>query len=142
MSKPSGGLTALIVDDDLGFVWWLGDRFHEAGYQIVPALNAPQADALVKDLNLKINVAVVNPGLTRIRALIKRLRQADGAVKIIAIRNATGSDTISIQPDATLERPSGWEPVSRDEWLRKLRRILRRAEQTVAMPKISGYPSP
>jgi hypothetical protein len=82
------GPTALIVDDDLGFVWWLGERFHEAGYQPAPALNPRQAGFLVKELNLKITVVVVNPGLPGARKLIKTqiARPLRSSLSVIRLR--------------------------------------------------------
>jgi DNA-binding response OmpR family regulator len=142
VSESSGGPTVLIVDDDLGFVCWLGERFHEAGYRSLPALNARQAGSLAKELNIKINVLVVNPGLRGVRRLIKTLNHADSPpVKVILIRDPASSTAIVIRAHAILERPSGWEVVSRHEWLRKLRRILKEVEDTAAIGKISGYPS-
>lgn len=132
---------ALIVDDDLGFVWWLGDRFHEAGYRTVPALDARQASSIVKELNLKIDVVVVNPALRGVQRLINTLSHAESPpLKIIVIRDPTPSRTILIRADGILERPSGWGPASRHEWLRKLRRILKQAQETAGIHKISGYP--
>jgi hypothetical protein len=141
VSKFSVGPTALIVDDDLGFVWWLGERFHEAGYQPAPALNPRQAGFLVKELNLKITVVVVNPGLPGARKLIKTLSHSNSPpLKIILIRDPIASTNVLIRAHATLERPSGLEAASRPEWLRELRRILNQAEETAAIPKMSGYP--
>jgi DNA-binding NtrC family response regulator len=125
VSKPSGGPTALIVDDDLGFVCWLSERFNEAGYRSVPALNSRQAGSIVKELNLKITVVVVNPRLPGIPKLIKNLNDVDrSSLKVIVIRDSTVSTPVLFRVDETLERASGWEAPSRHEWLRKLRMIL------------------
>ena len=142
MSKLSGGPTALIVDDDLGFVYWIGQRFHEAGYQPVPALNVRQAVSLINELDLKISVVVVNAGLRSIRKFIKTLSQTQSLVKIILIRDPRAPTTVVVRAHAIVERPSGWEPASRHEWLRKLRRILSHADETVSITKITGHPPP
>jgi hypothetical protein len=141
VTKPSGGQIALIVDDDLGFVWWLGERFHEAGYRPVPALTVRQAISIVKELNIKIPVVVVNPGLPGVRKLIRSLSQVDQpAVKVILIGDTTSPPSTLIRAHGTLERPSAWESVSRFEWLRKLRMILKQVEETAVSPKTSSYP--
>ena len=142
VSKLSGGPTALIVDDDLGFVYWIGQRFHEAGYQPVPALNVRQAVSLINELDLKISVVVVNAGLRSIRKFIKTLSQTQSLVKIILIRDPRAPTTVVVRAHAIVERPSGWEPASRHEWLRKLRRILSHADETVSITKITGHPPP
>jgi ActR/RegA family two-component response regulator len=141
LSQHTAGPTVLIVDDDLGFVWWLGELFHEAGYRPVPALSARQAISLVKEVNLKVAVAVVNPELRGARKLIKTLRQAESRlVKIVLIRDPTALTTVVVGAHAILERPSDWEPPSRHEWLRKLRRILKEAEETAAILNIGEHP--
>lgn len=115
----------MIVDDDLGFVCWLSERFNEAGYRSVPALNSRQAGSIVKELNLKITVVVVNPRLPGIPKLIRNLNDVDrSSLKVIVIRDSTVSTPVLFRVDETLERASGWEAPSRHEWLRKLRMIL------------------
>src|SRR5258708_6666649 len=69
--EPLGGPTILIVDDDLGFVCWLGEIVTEAGYQAVPALDSLQAAALVNELNLQIDLVVMNPGLPGVSQMIE-----------------------------------------------------------------------
>ena len=136
MSKPSVGPGALIVDDDLGFVCWLSERFKDVGHLCVPALNARQAMYLVKKLALKITVVVVNPELPGVRGLIKALNNTNTSpLRVIVIRDPTASKTILLRSHAMLERPSGWEVASRHEWLRKLRMALKQAEQTAANSK-------
>jgi DNA-binding NtrC family response regulator len=142
VSKPSSGPTVLIVDDDLGFACWLGEMFHEAGYRSAPALSARQAVSFVKELNLKVAAVVVNPSLPGVRKLIKTLSQTHcRLVKVILIRDPAAPATLAIRAHARLERPSGWEPASRHEWHRKLKRILEEAEEAAASARISGYPS-
>ena len=143
MSKPSGGPIALIVDDDLGFIWWLGERFHEAGYRAVPALSPTQAGTLVKELDLKITVLVLNPGLRGVQRFMKTVSQRQSLpVKIIHIWDPSVPTTAGLRAHAIVERPSGLEPASRHEWLRKLRRILGHTDQAVSIIKIPVHPPP
>jgi CheY-like chemotaxis protein len=141
VSKPTDGATALIVDDDLGFVCWLSERLNEAGYQCVPALNAHQAGHIVNEMNLKISVVLANPQLRGIRKLTKTLNNSDGpSLKIILIRDATMPTFSPLWAHAVLERPSGQEPASRHQWLRKLRMTLRQAEGMTPVRRISAQP--
>jgi hypothetical protein len=36
-------VTVLIIDNDLGFMFWLGQILSEAGYAVLPAKSAPEA---------------------------------------------------------------------------------------------------
>jgi hypothetical protein len=116
--------------------------FHEAGYRSAPALSVRQAFSFVKEFNLKVAVMVVNPNLPGVRKLIKTLSQTHSRLaKIILIRDRAALTTVVIRAHARLERPSGWEPASRHEWRRKLKRILEEAEEAAANARIGGYPS-
>lgn len=112
----------LILDEDLGFVFWLGEIFSEAGCRTVPALNSAQALSITRELKLQVDIVVVDLGLAGVSAMIQAM--SDGrSLKIVAIR---GDDDAgyAIQPHATLERPSASSPFSREDWLARVRRLL------------------
>ncbi len=128
MKEPQGPHTVLIVDDDVAFVWWLGETFTEADYQPVPALNSTEARSLIDSLDAKVNVLVVNPALPAVAALVESLESADRDLKVVLIQDGRTSKAPRFRYDATLARPRGWEPVSREDWLRKLRTLLKQLE--------------
>ena len=68
MNEPSPAPAILIVDEDVGFLWWLGELFHEAGYRSIPALNSQQALSLAKNVPGGIDLLIVSPGLKGSRA--------------------------------------------------------------------------
>jgi hypothetical protein len=114
----------LIVDEDLGFIWWLGQIFSQAGCQVVPTLSSDQTLSLARDLNLKVDLVVVNPELSGISELIQAL-SSTRPPKVVAIRNHDSNIRVALPAHATLERPSGWGPVSEKEWLGCVRRLVK-----------------
>src|SRR5260370_6183096 len=46
--------TVLIVDRELGFVFWLSQALDEAGYRAFPAKSIPDANNLLLELNIEI----------------------------------------------------------------------------------------
>src|SRR5579862_1947430 len=57
--------TVLILDDDLRFGFWLGHLLDAATvYSALPARSVPDATLLVRQLNLKVDVLVINLALT------------------------------------------------------------------------------
>jgi hypothetical protein len=114
----------LIVDEDLGFVWWLSEIFSEAGCQVVPALNSEQTVSITRELNLEVDVVVANPDLTGIREMIKTL-STSRVPKIVAIRDGDADAAGTVRAQASLKRPSGWGPVSRQEWLGCVRGVVK-----------------
>src|SRR6266567_7259909 len=63
--------TALIADDDLGFVWWLGQVLAEVGIRGVPALTYRQGLARIKMLKGHIDLVIANPDLPGSSKLIE-----------------------------------------------------------------------
>jgi DNA-binding NtrC family response regulator len=123
-TERSRATVVLIVDEDLGFLWWLGQMFNQAGCQVVPTLNSEQAASIVRDLKLEVDLIVVNPALACIPELIHSL-STSRSPKIVAIRNNDGHVQKTIRAHATLERPSGWAPVSEKEWLGSVRKLVK-----------------
>jgi len=133
VSEPSGAHTLLIVDNDVGFMWWLGELLLEADYHAVPALNCSQALAAVKRFNLEIDLLVVNPALTGVPRLLASLERPGHDLRIVLIREGPiGLKYPGFRYDATLTRPSSGDPITRTDWLRKLRTLLRQIETTPA----------
>jgi len=124
VTEPSRAPVVLIVDEDLGFVWWLGQMFSQAGCQVVPTLNSDQTLAFTRDLNLKVDIIVVDPELPGISDIIRTL-SSTRSPKIVAIRNHDAGSRGTVLADATLERPSGWGPVSEKEWLGCVRKLVK-----------------
>lgn len=132
MTQSPVPTTVWIVDDDLGFVWWLGEIFTEAGCRALPALNCEQAISLLKKLNVGIDLLVVNPHLPGVSKMLHILGRAHRNLKIVAIAKASQELTAAIHQQANLERPSASDSISRPEWLNKVRRLLK--EVTAAAP--------
>lgn len=117
----------LIVDEDLGFVWWLGQIFSQTGCRVVPTLGSDQTVSLARELNLKVDLLVVNPELPGVSELIQAL-SSKRRPKIVAIRNHDSNVRVALPAHATLERPSGWGPVSEKEWLGSVRKLVRNVQ--------------
>ena len=122
----------LIVDGDLGFAGWLGELFSAAGYRALPALNCRQAASMIKKFSLDVDVIAIDAGLPGASGIIESLQRAHHPLKIVAIRNPGEELPADIPRHATLDRPSGWEPISRPGWMKKILRVLKQAEAKAA----------
>jgi len=56
--------TVLIVDDDLGFLFWLGEVLTRAGYRAIPAHSVEEATNLTRRLRVTADVVIVNPAVS------------------------------------------------------------------------------
>lgn len=125
MADVLGGVTVLIVDQDVGFVFWLGEIFAELGCQAVPALDCTQAVSITSALNLKIDLVVVNPRLPGVSKMMKKLICAGRSLKVVVIRERNVEAISKLPAHAILDRPSGRGAISRQGWLNRIRNILR-----------------
>ena len=127
MTSGTGSPTALIVDDDVAFILWLGEMFNESGYRAFPALHCQEALTLAKKFALRVDVLVVNPALPGAKRAMRVLAGAQPSLRVLLIRDGSKSGPVEESTHPTLERPSAWEPISRPQWVIKIRRLLMRA---------------
>lgn len=106
----------LIIDDELGFVAWLGVTLAANGYATLPATSLSAAKQLLDELNVIPDLVVMNLELAGMSELIERLRRANLALKIIAIED-TSPPVRPIEVDAM-------HPRSEADWLLTVERIL------------------
>jgi DNA-binding response OmpR family regulator len=123
---------ALIVDHDLGFLMWLGEVFSELGYETIPSLSCSQALALAKRFDLPIRTLVVDPEMSGAPRLIEGLAADNAGLQVVLLRdrphcqNDTEQNLALPRNHTWLERPASDEPVSRDEWVIRIRAMLSR----------------
>jgi hypothetical protein len=110
--------TVLIVDRELGFVFWLGQALDRAGYQALPAKSCEDALDLLKQLNIEIHLLIVGNSLEGASAFADGLRHAQGHLKVIAVIGDGGQPS-SLLPgaDAAQFMLSGVDETSEREWL-------------------------
>jgi DNA-binding NtrC family response regulator len=133
VSSSPAATTVWIVDNDLGFVWWLGEVFTEAGCRTLPALSCEQALTLIKSLDVGVDLLVVNPQLPGIVKMLQILSRAHPNLKIVTIGNASAALPAALRPQASLKRPSASDPISRPEWLKKVRKLLKEVASAAAV---------
>jgi hypothetical protein len=73
----------LIVGNDLGFVFWLGQTLVSEGHQAWPAMGVPDAIALVRELDVPIDLLVMDPSLPEAPALIDCLRSTGKVRRVV-----------------------------------------------------------
>ena len=55
--------TVLVIDSDLGFVFWLGRGLDQAGYPSFPAKSVPNAKTLLNELKIAVDLGMLQ-GIT------------------------------------------------------------------------------
>jgi CheY-like chemotaxis protein len=103
--------TILIVDDDLGFVMWLGHTLAATGYLTVPLTSAQESLRIIAELDLAvIDLAIVNPAMPGMSHLIDTLRSRQEYLQVIGTEPSSRSFV-----DLS---------AAKEEWIAKVRRVL------------------
>lgn len=82
IAQPPVTPSVMIIDDNLGFVWWLGEILLKAGCTVVPALNCEDAVALSKQTGVKIDLVFINPMLEGAEHIMEKLGPVRNLVRI------------------------------------------------------------
>jgi hypothetical protein len=77
--------TILIIDSDLGFVFWLGQSLDAAGYESIPAKNVPGAKVLLGELRVIVDLLIIRPSIAGANAFIEGLRISQDCLKTIGL---------------------------------------------------------
>lgn len=117
-------ITILIVDSDLGFVFWLGHTLDSAGYFSLPAKSIPDAVELLRLLNRDIDLLIVNCSLFGAADLIGSLRRAQPTLKVLAACDPGDSAKDVSGVDFIEEKPLAPDDEAARRWMDSVRRTL------------------
>jgi DNA-binding NtrC family response regulator len=119
--------TVLIVDRDLGFVFWLGQILNRAGYRAFPAKTCEDAVELLSRLNLEIHLLIVDGSMAGAVELAGGLRCRQTHLKVIAL-TGEGEERSAAFPgaDASHRRCSSGDATSQKEWLAAIEGVFAR----------------
>jgi hypothetical protein len=94
---PASVRNVLIIDSDLGFVFWLGQALDAAGYETFPARGISEAVALLSELNVIVDILIVRYSLAEAATFAKELRLTQGGhLKTIALVEEADQQTASL----------------------------------------------
>ena len=112
----------LIVDNDLGFIFWLGVALIEAGYRAWPACSTSEAISVVGRKSLgRLHLLIVNASLPGVSKLIARLRRLQPRLNVMALgpQCKTLPGVNSFRPTPGLIDDAG-----KQEWLRAVKEMF------------------
>jgi hypothetical protein len=118
--------TVLIVDDDLGFVFWLGHALDTLSYSALPAKSVPDAAMLVMQLDLRVDLLIINPTLTGAADFISALHRSQKDARAIGILSHP-SQIVNIPGiSATQSKPTVFDQSAKASWLECVEDVLAR----------------
>ena|ERR1700728_594467 len=120
----------LIVDKDLGFVFWLGAALNGAGYRPWPACSSSEAISMSwrKPLD-RPDLLIVNASLPGVSELIAHFHRTQTHLKVMALGPR----------DETLHGVDAWHPTAvlsddpaKQEWVRAVEHVSGKQKSRVA----------
>jgi len=131
----------LVLDDDLGFLFWFAEAMEPFGYHVVPADTVAQATRIMRRLKLAVDLLIVNPDLPGAVEFTASLqKRKDTHVKVVALisQENSHSEHHRIRADATRAKPDpgeiaemraaaelgGTQPRLQSEWARFVQQML------------------
>lgn len=108
--------TALILDPDIGFGFWLARGLDRSNYQSFPAKSAADASALLDELRIEVDLLILNAALPDAAELIESLRRLNEELKVVALIGdqprlpgiAARVDLCCRKPDRTEAKRLAW----------------------------------
>ena len=117
--------TVIIVENDLGFAFWLGHTLDGAGYNALPAVSVAAANSLVAELGIAVDLVVINACVADAASFISNLRAARPACRVIAlVDNPDDPPASSPYADLVEHRPAYIDAGSQADWLDTVRMVL------------------
>jgi DNA-binding response OmpR family regulator len=114
----------LIVDNDLGFVFWLGAVLIAADYQPWPACSPSDAITLLSRRPLvRLDLLIVNASLPGASKLITHFRRTQVQLKVMALGP---QDKTLPGVNAWRQKPSRTDDSAKQEWVRAIKHMFGR----------------
>jgi hypothetical protein len=130
MQRTSKTKNILIVDPDLGFVFWLGQLLYSSGsHQVLPAKSVTDAKVLIARLNVEVDLLVIGHTLEDSEHLVDNLRRSRNELPVIYLFGESEELPSSTGADAYFRKLSRFDSASEGIWLEMVRDIFSREAQ-------------
>ncbi|MEO8592847.1 MAG: hypothetical protein ABI759_05970 [Candidatus Solibacter sp.] len=117
--------TVLIVTDDLGFAYWLGQTLDQARYEAWPARSVAAAELLLAELQLAVDLLVVAASMPGASTLMTYLGAFKNDFKVIAVCDEEAHALEQLAMVSVVRRkPRTVDSSVKREWVRLITGLL------------------
>lgn len=119
--------TILILDDDLGFVFWLGQTLASPEFRPFPSPSVAEAKKLLRMLTAGLDVLIVSPELPGAVEFARDLQKRRPELRLIAaLGYAPASSEAPPGFDAARNKPDERDEAEQAAWQHLVRRVFSR----------------
>ena len=114
----------LLIDPDLGFLFWLGQLLDDNGYLAFPAKCVGEAISLIDQLDLTVTLLILNCALPGAEGFVASLRENHRHLRVISLlTDGQAPAIVGVAVDAVCRKPNrNWDSTA--EWLRIVHKML------------------
>ena len=114
----------LIVDNDLGFIFWLGAALVGAGYQLWPACTRSDAISVANRKPLaRLHLLIVDASLPGVSKLIAHFRRTQAHLRVMALGP---QDNTLVGVTAWHTTPGSGDDSAKQEWVQAVKHTFGR----------------
>jgi len=117
----------VLIDSDLGFLFWLGQALDHAGYEAFPARNMPDVLEIISEFHLTLTLAIVNGALPGAEALVRQLRETNPGLPVLWLVDSPDLPVPDISDDTLYSdciKPAHLTEDAKTDLLRRVHNIL------------------
>jgi len=115
----------LILDDDLGFVFWLGEALTAGRFQPIPAQSVATAERLLRTLKIKVDLLIVNPAVPGATEFARELRRRQEKLRVVAaLGHPDDLEIVVRDADTARSKPHILDELAKSEWREMVRGVL------------------
>jgi len=116
--------TVVIIDNDLGFVFWLGHLLDQHEYVALPARSVPDAALLILQLDLQLDLLIINPDLMGGLDFISAVRRPNRDVRVIAVIDDPEKPLAIHGLDGVVPKAKVLDEATQAEWIDCVQQVL------------------
>ena len=115
----------LIIEEDLGFLFWLGQALTSPDLNPLPARSVLQAQNLIRRFKVGVDLVIASPELPRMVDYARHLRKQRPQLGLIAaLGYASNPDVVPAEFDAGRPKPNVRDGAEEEAWRQLVRRVL------------------
>jgi hypothetical protein len=114
----------LLVENDLGFIFWLGGALVAGDYQPWPACDISDATELIEKAGVPIDLLIIDPSLPGVSKLVAFLRRSQPDLKVIALGEEGKTKLTCINAWHRKPGPTQEPAKEEEEWIEAVRDVF------------------
>jgi DNA-binding NtrC family response regulator len=117
--------TVFVIDNDLGFLLWLGSALHQAGYNVLPSNGIREATKIIRELKTVVDWVIIDISLDGAAALIDFLRSFNRRIGVLVLLGESEFRSLRAYDEyASIPKPGRIRGFAGFSWLETVKQFI------------------